>query len=1390
MENFSKFTTKKFLDVMAQKGFVFKIGIDNKLKCISLAENIALTDLLRSEIKHRKREIIEILRSEENEMSFDQRRLWFLEHYEQKGISDYLVPIGWQLTGKLDITILEKSINTLIKRHASLHTIFISDNKKTQLVLPKLHIKLIPKKIEKTKLSQAFLKELQIPFNLAKGPLFRCQLYMLSQTVYVFFMIFHHIIIDGWSLNIMQKELNELYTAYSQNRVPNLVALEIQYTDYTVWQKHWIQSLGFKQQEKYWRKKLKNFSSLSLETDIPRPSIRVTEGAQLVHQIPKKLFFSLQKLCSHTRTTLFMLLLAILDVLLNKYCNQGDIIVGSVFANRKYKIFGNLLGFFVNTLPLRINNINDDLKFTELLTKVKKTCLEAQNNSNMPFDQLVNVLQVKRDPSRTPVVQVTLELMDKANQENLKFPYIKSKRLDIPYVSAKFDLTFYFSIIENNADLIIDYNRTLYSEHTIKRFAEYFISLMETITDNPKVTIGDISLLINTEFEQIVDKWTTTDQTFPRNETIHGLVEEQVKKTPKAVAIVYGGEKLTYQELNAKANQLAHRLRKLTKGMGKETLRDELIGLCIERSIEMAIGILGILKAGGAYVPLDPEYPKERLNFILKDTRSKIILTQKHLKERLNFLSVKGREVICLDSDWQEIAKEPKKNLKLINKATDLMYVIYTSGSTGKPKGAMLEHRGIVNRLLWMQRKYKIGKKDRILQKTPYSFDVSVWELILPYLSGGRLYFAKPEGHKDPLYLCEEIEKHKITTIHFVPSMLNTFVNVVDEEYFKKLKSLRRIFCSGEGLSTELAQRCLKLIDCELHNLYGPTEASIDVSYWDCKREEYRDRPVEPIGRAIDNIKLYILNEKLKPVPIGVSGELYIGGVGLARKYLNREKLTKERFITNPFILEKDKRQKRNLKLYKTGDLVRWLPDGNIEYLGRTDFQVKLRGFRIELGEIEANLAKYPGINQVVITVYEEKELKQLVTYYTLKKKKEKDLKTEELKKFLEKQLPEYMIMIPSIYVRLKEFPLTSSGKIDRKALPIPSRQELITKQKYIAPRNAIENELQQVWSMVLKIEKRNISIIESFFDIGGDSLSAVNLMLNINRAFGLRNPVVWIFTNNSIEKQAEAIKESSSLKIKYEPIVGFNEEGKNPPLFFIHPGQGGAETYFELAKHLDKLQPFYAIESYNLYSNKKFLSTIEELASQYIKYIQKIEPKGPYYLGGWCFGGNIAFEIAHQLTKKGYEIAHLFLIDAFMYVKQAKKLLINLADSKLMEEVFNQDPFFVQLPKQYKERLKKVSEYEYKAIYAYDHKFFAGEATLFKATKKDEIPSNADPSIIEVNKKLTKILLPQKDNSWGKVLKKVKIIPLMANHQTIMVGENIQKIANYINKEMARKKT
>jgi amino acid adenylation domain-containing protein len=651
---------------------------------------------------------------------------------------------------------------------------------------------------------------------------------------------------------------------------------------------------------------------------------------------------------------------------------------------------------------------------------------------------------------------------------------------------------------------LFEYNTDLFDKETISRMVGHFQTLLEDIVANPQARISELPILTEPERYQILVEWNDTKVNYPLNKSLHQLFEEQVERTSEAIAVVFEHQKLTYEQLNSQANQLARYLQQL--GVKPETL----VGICVKRSLEMVVGLLGILKAGGAYVPLDPDYPSERLAYMLEDSQIPVLLTQGNLS---NQLPTHQAQVICLDTDWQKIAQHGRENLVCEVTPDNLAYVIYTSGSTGKPKGAMNTLRGICNRLLWMQDTYKLDSSDRVLQKTPFSFDVSVWEFFLPLLTGACLVVAKPEGHKDSAYLVNLIAQQKITTLHFVPSMLQVFL---EEEGLERCHCLKRVICSGEALPWKLQERFFARLECELHNLYGPTEAAIDVTYWKCERES----PLRtvPIGRPIANTQIYILDPHLQPVPIGVPGELHIGGVQIARGYLNRPELTEQKFIPNPF--------QNSEKLYKTGDLVRYLPDGNIEYLRRLDHQVKIRGFRIELGEIESVISQHPAVREtVVIAKGETLENQQLIAYVVLHQKtreqNQQTLTISNLRRFLKKKLPDYMV--PAAFVVLNAFPLTPNGKVNRRDLPEPDQSQLHLESTFVAPRTFVEQQIADLWAEVLKLER--VGIHDNFFELGGYSLIGIQMMTRLRQNLGVELPLHILFEAPTIAKLSDRIE-------------------------------------------------------------------------------------------------------------------------------------------------------------------------------------------------------------------------------------------------------------------------
>jgi amino acid adenylation domain-containing protein len=652
--------------------------------------------------------------------------------------------------------------------------------------------------------------------------------------------------------------------------------------------------------------------------------------------------------------------------------------------------------------------------------------------------------------------------------------------------ASMFDLTIYMWEEGNGLAGKIEYNTDLFNDVTIVRLQKHFQTLLEGIITDPENNIRHLPILSETERHQLLFEWNDTVVDYPQDKCLHDLFEEQVERTPDAVAVVYGGQQLTYRELNSRANQLAHYL--ISKGVEPEVM----VGLYMERSLEMVIGIYGIIKAGGAYVPLDPEYPPDRIAFMVAETDVPVLLTQEHLVASLAEASA---TVICLDSEWEIIDGESKKNPTSGAASDNIAYVIYTSGSTGRPKGVMNEHRGIVNRLLWMQDEYSLIQEDRILQKTPFSFDVSVWEFFWPLLTGAQLVVARPGGHKDPAYLVSVIVEHQITTLHFVPSMLQIFL---EEAEVMQCNSIKRVICSGEALPYDLQCRFFKTLNTELHNLYGPTEAAVDVTYWACRPDQ--DLKLVPIGYPVANTQMYILDPQLQPVPLGCTGELHIGGIQVARGYLKRPELTTEKFIPDPFSSDPKDR------LYKTGDLSRYLPDGSIEYLGRTDFQVKMRGLRIELGEIEARVTEFPGVNQCIVLMREDRPGdKRLVAY--LSAEENHSISISELRGHLSSVLPDYMV--PAHFVVLDSIPLSANGKADRRALPEP-KMERIDDEAFAAPRSKTEQMIADIWKELLQISR--VGINDSFFDLGGHSLLLPRMLRRLKVDFGKQLSIVNLF--------------------------------------------------------------------------------------------------------------------------------------------------------------------------------------------------------------------------------------------------------------------------------------
>jgi amino acid adenylation domain-containing protein len=1079
--------------------------------------------------KEQTSSIVPVKRKQTIPLSFAQQRLWFLDQLEG-GSSHYNEFGALRIEGQVDISVLQKSLTEMIKRHEILRTIFPLVNgspvqtimpSPSNVKLPMIDLQALSAQEQSKEVQRLAFEESQHAFDLAKGPLIRFTLLRLGAESHVFFLNLHHIICDNWSGNIFNREMLALYQAYSTGAPYPLPALPLQYADFAHWQHQWLKEEALEKQLQYWQLKLADAPALlKLPTDKPRPAVQTFKGQHQHFQLSPELTQSLKRQAQKTGTTLFMMLLAAFVTLLYRYSGQEDVVIGTPVANRHRRELEEMIGLFINTLVLRID-LSAHPTVQALLARVRQMTLEAYAHQELPFERLVETLQPERNLSHTPLFQVMFGLHN-APVTNQEWSGLTFRPLEVENHTAKFDMTLLMKETDSGLTGIWEYNTDLFEAATIKRMIGHFKTLIESMLSHPEKPIAELQLLTQSEQQQILVEWNNTVTPYPQDKCLHQLFEAQVERTPNAIALIFENQQLTYQALNQRANQLAHHLQ--TLGIKPE----ELLGIYIERSVEMVIGLLGILKAGGAYIPIEPSYPQERVAFMLEDAGVSVLLTQSGLGEH----HFKITQLVFLDRDWAIISQASDSNPVTAVQPDNLAYVIYTSGSTGQPKGAMNTHLAICNRLLWMQDAYRLTAQDRVLQKTPFSFDVSVWEFFWPLLTGACLVVAKPGGHQESDYLVNLITQQKITTLHFVPSMLRVFLETPQVE---NCHSLRQVICSGEELPFELQERFFTRLDVPLHNLYGPTEAAIDVTFWPCERNSRLQRV--PIGRPIANTQIYILDHQLLPVPIGVPGELHIGGVGLARGYLNRPELTQEKFIPNPFSNEPRSR------LYKTGDLARFLPDGNIEYLGRIDNQVKIRGFRIELGEIETALAQHDAIREAVVVIHKDQSGdKRLVAYIT-----PTGTTPSELRQFLKTHLPDYMI--PSHFVMLEVLPLTPNGKIDRRALAQlavnPYHEE-----KFVAPRHPEEELLAGIWASVLGLEQA-VGIHDNFFELGGHSLLVTQVVSRIRDAFSIELPMRRLFefpTLAELSQQIDGVRYDA--QVQAPPIVPIARSGKLPLSF------------------------------------------------------------------------------------------------------------------------------------------------------------------------------------------------------------------------------------------------
>jgi amino acid adenylation domain-containing protein len=1052
-------------------------------------------------------------------LSFSQERIWFLHQLFPKSAA-YNMPSGIRIKGPLNKAALEQSFNAMVRRHEILRTTFdIVDGRPAQIIasdgsvkLPVIDLRPLSTQARENRISELLTNQAKEPFDLVNGPLLRTALLQLDEEEHILFIAAHHIISDQWSYGVFGHELMAFYETFSSENSALLLDLPIQYADFAQWQRQWLQGDVLEAQLTYWMQQLADIPVLDLPTDRPRPAIQTFSGAHQILSLSPALIEAVRVLCRQEQVTPFMFLLTIFKTLLFRYTDQADIAVGTPIANRNRLEIEGLLGTFVNTLVFR-TDLSGNPRFRELLGRVREAALDIFAHQDFPFEKLVEELQPERDMSHGPLVQVLF------NVQNVPFTLPEHDDLTlspvrIGRIPAQFDLTLSVNT-ELDPHMLLRYNPDLFDGATIRRMSSHLQTLLEAIIADPNQRLLDLPLLTQEERQQLLIEWNDTELGYAHATCLHQLFEAQVERSPEAIAVVFEEVRLTYRELNERANQLAHYLQNL--GVGPEVR----VGICLQRSLDMVIGLLGILKAGGAYLPLDPAFPLDRLSYMMADAQAPVLLTQIELvlaQPLVEDLPAPLPHIVSLDKDWAtiEITAGPggKSNLSSHVTPDNLAYVIYTSGSTGKPKGVQLSHRSVVNFLTAMSQQPGLTRQDILLSVTTLSFDISVLEFFLPLIVGAQVIVVADETAYDGFRLAAELADSGATVMQATPATWR----MLKESGWQGDSNLK-VLCGGEALPRDLADWLVEHVG-SLWNMYGPTETTV----WSTMTHIEPTTSLITVGRPIANTQTYILDEQFQPTPVGIVGELYIGGDGVARGYLNRPRLTAEKFIPDPFSSQSGAR------LYRTGDRARYLPGGDIEFLGRKDHQVKLRGFRIELGEIEAVLNQHPAAQAVVVIVREDfPGDKRLVAYIV--PQQDQLFTTSELREFLLQKLPDYMV--PSAFVVLETLPLTPNKKVDRNALQAPDQSRPKLEEAFVAPRTDVEKVIAEIMADVLNIEQ--VGVFDSFFELGGHSLLSIQLISRLNESLFVDVPLIGFFRMPTVVGLATALLQEPQMRMRVE---------------------------------------------------------------------------------------------------------------------------------------------------------------------------------------------------------------------------------------------------------------
>jgi aspartate racemase len=1307
-------------------------------------------------------------------LSHNQQGLWVLSE---------LMPDSWLYqipkAVRLNVDAMRRTLNAIVARHEALRTTFHRiDGKPIQVIAesllldtPLIDLGNLPESDREVEAKRVLTSEGRRPFNLAEGPLIRSLLLRLADEEHILLVTTHHIVTDGWSMGIFHRELMEMYEAFAAEREPSLPELPIGYADYAVWHREWFAGSVYESQREFWLKQFATLPpALELPTDHPRTNLqafRAYRGATKMLTLSRDFTKQINDLCRQQEVTPFMALLAAFEVLLHRYTGEEDIVVGSPIAGRCLAETESLIGLFINPLALRVN-LGGKPTFRELLARVKETALSAYAHQDFPFETLVKELQPNRALTHNPIFQVMFVLQNEPIPP-LEFGGLKTSHLQVDNVTTNFDLT--LDIAERDGQFFIKFecNADLFQDETISRMMGHFETLLSAVVANPSLTISEIPLLTNAERQQLLVEWTATQTDYPADKTIAELFADQVVASPKAIAIVSDKETLTYRELDARANGLANFLR--TRGVNNETR----VGLCVDRSPQLIVALLGILKAGGAYVPLDPEYPASRLEMMIEDADVPMLLTQRSFVASLPA----GRaEVICLDELTNEFKES--ETCEIANKATadSAAYAIFTSGSTGRPKAVAVTHRNVV-RLVKNTNYASFSSDEVFLQYAPISFDASTFEIWGALLNGARLA-VMPAGKASLSELGDGLRRFKVTTLWLTAGLFHLMV----DNHLEDLRGLQQLLAGGDTLSVTHVRRVLhELPHVRLINGYGPTE---NTTFTCCHHitEESINGSV-PIGKPISNTYVRVLDRNMKPLPIGVPGELYIGGDGLAREYLNAADLTNEKFVADPFS------SMTGARLYKSGDLVRSRPNGDIEFIGRVDNQVKVRGFRIELGEIEATLGQHSAVRDAVVIARKDNGDKHLAAFLTLRNGTRPS--DDELRHFIGQHLPQHMV--PSHFVVLEQLPLSPTGKVDRAALPTNGFKKKAAHET-TAPADALELKLLKIWEKVLEV--KSIGVNDNFFDLGGHSLLAVHLFALIEKAFGRNLPLATLFQAPTVKQLARVLRDEG-WPAPWSSLVVIQGSGSRRPFFCVHAVGGNVLEYYDLARNLGPDQPFYGFQAQGLDGKEEPHTNIPAMAAHYIREMREVQSEGPYILGGRSSGGSIAFEMACQLEAAGQEVALLALLDAYpagyfkllprgntlrgridRQLQRARAHVTNLSRLTLVEKFAYMATKLKYAPDKAKHRLyrgayklyqrvgrplppvlRNIEELTFMACREFVPQKYSGNATLFSAT---DLTASYDV-----------------EDGWRQLVSELEVHEIPGNHCDIIREPNVKILAEKI---------